>query len=101
MVLNKTADRIVETVREGQWRPSFAARFTRAVAHVSEKFFGRSRRRSFGERGRDEFAAVIVRAAKQNLFPRFAMGRLEIVALREFLDFVRGQRIKKFLRELA
>src|SRR6267143_2107694 len=44
---------------------------------------------------------MVIRAADENFLPRFAMGRLQIVPLREFFDLLRGQRREELLRKLA
>src|SRR5207253_10280577 len=80
MILNETSDSVVKSVRQRERCAPFTASFAIACPDVSEEFLDRISGRRFGKRRGDKLSAVIVRAADQNLFPRLAMRRLEIVS---------------------
>ena len=60
-------------------------------ADVLEELRRGSRARRFGVGAGHKLSAVIVRAAGEDLFPRLGVGGLEVVAVRQLLDFLRGQ----------
>ena len=101
MVLNETGNGVVKAVGERERRASLAVGLTIARADVREKIFCRIGGWRFGKSRSHELSAMVIRAADENLFPRFAMGRLQIVPPRELLDLLRCQRSEELLRELA
>ena len=72
-----------------------------AVANKFEKFVGGIRRRRFSEGRRGELAAVIIRAANENLRPRFRVCRRKIVPIRKRVDLFRRQLPEKSLGQIA
>ena len=78
-----------------------ASRVAIAVANKFEKFLGRIRRRRFRKGRSDKLSSVIIRAANENLLPRFRVCGRKIVPISEFVDLLRRQLLKKSLGQIA
>src|SRR5207244_10605353 len=83
--LNKTGERVVESVRKGKGSSGATLGLAAARPDMSEKFRRRFCLRRFGKSGSEKFSAVIIGAANENFFPRLGVSRNEIVAIGELI----------------
>ena len=88
-------------MRERERSSALSVRAAISGANVTDKFLRRGRGRRFGEGRADKHAAVIVRAADQDFFPRLRMRRRKIVAVRELLDLFRRELGENVPRQIA
>src|SRR6478672_451993 len=99
--LNKTGERVVESVRKGEGISGATLGLTAARPDMSEEFRGRFCLWRFCKSGGEKFSAVIIGAANEDFFPRLGVTRSEIVAIGEVINFCRRQFAQQFGREIA